>query len=310
MTLFSFDPIAWSVFGTGGVLLGGAGLFLARLKRGARLLWLAPASVLLLLSLAVAASAQPDWLWQPLLAVAVVEGLLALIRLRLDRPVLQSGAVLLVCAALLGWQLYRIDQAVENDMRQTDALLADSYEQPDLTPCPSYHAQTDRGTAVPLFTASLEQQPAEREAQCLEQMHLDRKVIQTGSPDPAYNCHGWVFTGGRCWVRGTAVESILADNGYQVTTDPHEGDVVVFRNCAGEVTHTGLVRGHAGAVVLIESKWGQMGRYVHTAEDHAYRTHARTYYHTPRASHLLAGLEGANEADATVPASAGEYEGH
>jgi hypothetical protein len=306
MSFFSFDPIAWAVFGAGGVLLGGAGLLLARLKGGARLLWLAPASVLLLLSVAAVASAQPDWLWQPLLALAAVDGVLALLRFRrVAGPALQSGAVLLVCAALLGWQLYRLDQAVENDLRQSDALLCD-FERLDLVPSPSYHAQTDRGTAVPLFTAAPEQEPVatEKEDKYLQNLRLDRKLIQTGSADPTYNCHGWVFTGGRCWVRGGAVDSILADNGYRVTTNPREGDVVVFRNSAGEVMHTGLVRGHSDGSVLIESKWGQLGRYVHTAEDHAYREHARTYYRTARGSHLVAGLEGAKADGPAGPTSA------
>src|SRR3954453_17794621 len=126
MAFLSFDPIAWAVFGAGGVLLGGAGLLLARLKRGARLFWLAPASLLLLLSLTAVASAQPDWLWQPLLALAAFDGVLALLRLRrVARPALQSGAVLLVCAGLLGWQLQRLDQALENELRQSDAMTCD-----------------------------------------------------------------------------------------------------------------------------------------------------------------------------------------
>src|SRR5262249_26831322 len=127
-----------------------------------------------------------------------------------------------------------------------------------------------------------------------------RKRIQTAPADPAYNCHGWVFTGGRCWVRGGAVESILADNAYQVTTQPKEGDLAVFRSSAGEVTHTGLVRGNAAGSVLIESKWGQMGRYVHTARDHPYRTDGLTYYHTPRGTHLLLGSQEAPPRVATA----------
>jgi hypothetical protein len=306
MALLSFDPLAWAVFGAGGVLLGAVGLLLARLKRSARLLWLAPAVVLGLLSVAAVASSQPGWLWEPLLALAAVEIALALTRFRrLAKPALQSGALLLVCAATLGWQLSRIDQAEEREMQQTDALMCE-FEPPALVSSPAYHAQTDAGRSVPLFTVPTEHEPiaAERESQRLHQMRLDRKVIQTGSADLAYNCHGWVFTGGRCWVRGAAVESILADNGYRVTTSPQEGDVVVFRNQTGEVTHTGLVRGHANGTVQIESKWGQMGRYVHTAEDHAYRGHARTFYHASRGSHLLLGLEGTGPGNSPVPTSA------
>jgi len=90
-------------------------------------------------------------------------------------------------------------------------------------------------------------------------------------------------------VRGAAVESILADNAYQITTEPCEGDLAVFHDSFGKVTHTGLVRGHSSGTVLIESKWGQMGRFVHTARDHPYGADALTYYHTPRGTHLLLG---------------------
>ena len=82
MAFFSFDPLAWAVFGTGGVVLGSMGLLLARLKGGARLLWLAAAAVLLLLTVVAVSYAQPGWLWEPLLALAAVEGCLGLLRVR------------------------------------------------------------------------------------------------------------------------------------------------------------------------------------------------------------------------------------
>ena len=40
-------------------------------------------------------------------------------------------------------------------------------------------------------------------------------VTRVAPVDPACNCHGWVFTGGRFWVSGEDVPRILEDNGYR-----------------------------------------------------------------------------------------------
>ena len=57
---------------------------------------------------------------------------------------------------------------------------------------------------------------------------------------------------------------------------------------AGKVSHTGLVQAiMEDGRVLLESKWGKMGRYLHTPEQHAYPTHQPTYYRSHRAGHQL-----------------------
>ena len=67
--------------------------------------------------------------------------------------------------------------------------------------------------------------------------------------------------------RGT----ILADNGYVVVDEPREGDIVIYRDGLGQVQHTGLVRfvGTDG-LVLVESKWGSLGIYLHTPKEQPY----------------------------------------
>jgi hypothetical protein len=112
-----------------------------------------------------------------------------------------------------------------------------------------------------------------------------------------------VFTGGRFWVRGGQVEQLLKDNGYRSTTTPLPGDLIVYReNATGLVAHTGLVRTviEETGKVLIESKLGSLGRFIHSADQHPYDDTAATYYHTARGGHLLHGLDGVRRPSSTT----------
>src|SRR5207302_9873112 len=97
--------------------------------------------------------------------------------------------------------------------------------------------------------------------------------------------HGWVFTGGRYWVAGDAVDPILTDNGYREVTEPRPGDLIVYRGTAGDVVHTALVR-VAGDLVLVDGKWSNMGCYLHAPEGYVERF-GWTFYRSARAGHLL-----------------------
>ena len=72
-------------------------------------------------------------------------------------------------------------------------------------------------------------------------------------------------------VASEDVDTILADNGYEVVGEPREGDIVIYRDGLGHVQHTGLVRfvGTDG-LVLVESKWGSLGIYLHTPKEQPY----------------------------------------
>jgi hypothetical protein len=117
-----------------------------------------------------------------------------------------------------------------------------------------------------------------------------QRVIETAAKDQRYNCHGWVFTGGRFAVESEDVATILKDNDYQVVQQPSPGDVVVYRDERGAVVHTGLVRIASGDLVLVESKWGMLGRYLHKLWDQPYAQRFFEYYHSPRQGHLLASV--------------------
>jgi hypothetical protein len=103
------------------------------------------------------------------------------------------------------------------------------------------------------------------------------------------NCHGWVFTGGRYWVVGHDVDHILTENRYRPVADPKPRDLIVYRSGA-TVLHSGVVRYVTeGQPVLVESKWGCTGVFLHAADGSFYGS-SFTYYRSPREGHLLAGL--------------------
>src|SRR5262249_8786960 len=158
--------------------------------------------------------------------------------------VVQGAGLVLLSGVLLGSQLYRLDKNLENDLLQADFELAQMVDPVDETSPPVVVATTDAGRSIPLLQVSADTVAAssDEEARSLKDLRLHSKVIQTGPPDVRFNCHGWVFGDGRGWIRGKVVDTILQDNSYRVVENPLPGDVAVFRNELGEVTHSGIVR--------------------------------------------------------------------
>ena len=128
-------------------------------------------------------------------------------------------------------------------------------------------------------------------AELLEIKHqtMMPNLICTDSPGVDYNCHGWVFTGGRYWIGGDDVKRILEDNGYRPVTVPAPGDVIIYYSGENPV-HTGLVRASDERGIIIESKWDTRGRYIHLPESQDY-SEAWVYYHTDRKDHIVAGVQ-------------------
>jgi hypothetical protein len=160
-----------------------------------------------------------------------------------------------------------------------------------LTPVGQPTAFTDRGRPVRVAVLG-RPVPAEvlseNESERVEEHDLSRKVIARTEPDPAHNCHGWVFTGGLFWVPGDDVHRILADNGYRRVTAPQVGDLAVYRDAAGDITHSGVVFSTAGGT-LVESKWGPLGRFLHGPDDQPFGGECG-FYRSPRSGHLLDGI--------------------
>ncbi len=156
-------------------------------------------------------------------------------------------------------------------------------------PSTRYVAVTDRGREVPLFRWQVESDEDPKIIRSMMALLLGQipTVIQRDEPDMRSNCHGWVFTRGRFLLSGECVEQVLEDNGYEVVTSPHAGDVVIYRN-GHVIVHTGLVTGIlSDGSVIVESKWSVGARFLHGPGDQPY-SQKFAYYRTSRQSHSLA----------------------
>jgi hypothetical protein len=113
--------------------------------------------------------------------------------------------------------------------------------------------QAERAVQKPLTTEELEHN--------LIATLFPNGAIQTAVPDDRTVCHDWTFGGSR-YSDGCPVATLLAD--YEPTVSPRPGDIVVYWGSNGDAVHSGIVRAvGAQGFVVIESKWGHMGRYLH-----------------------------------------------
>src|SRR5262245_6938811 len=158
-------------------------------------------------------------------------------------------------------------------------------------------AVTDKGRPISLFHFKVHSTDAEVERfmQSAEKDHL--QIIRLTESNPAANCHGWVFTGGRFGVRDGDMASVLADNSYVAIDEPREGDLAIYTDGL-KITHSGLVRmADRSAPILIESKWGPLGVYLHAVDKQPFAGVCK-FYRSPRAGHLLVVRDLTEPADA------------
>jgi hypothetical protein len=164
-------------------------------------------------------------------------------------------------------------------------------------------ARTDMGTAIVLNEAIPRNgiDFARVEDRVLTSNQLASEVIRRGPCTDLANCHGWVFTRGRYIIAPDDVARIIAENGYEVVCDPQPGDLVVYRS-AHAISHTAIVRYVTeGQPILVEGKWGNLGVYLHRVDKSTYGIDY-TFYRSNRVGHLLAGLDSAENHDATSAA--------
>jgi hypothetical protein len=193
------------------------------------------------------------------------------------------GGVLLALTGL-GWYL--------SDTRPPPEVLIPAQDIPIAqrsVPARHVRAETDRGRPVDIFWVADANgylkavQQTERDEIRIRQLRL----IRTGLPDETYNCYGWVFTGGTYWLIETEIPRILEDNGYRQVEVPQAGDLVLYWDETGAIVHCGLVRvASPDGLILIESKWGEMGRFIHRPGDCTHDNRC-TYYHSDRPGHVL-----------------------
>ncbi len=90
-------------------------------------------------------------------------------------------------------------------------------------------------------------------------------------PSKVYDCHGLTFKSKKMRIDNDAVDIILKDQGWTPAEDKKhkKGDIVVYRDKAGRVTHSGVVEevGVDGNASKVRSKWGMLGEYVHAPKD-------------------------------------------
>jgi hypothetical protein len=187
--------------------------------------------------------------------------------------------------------LFTLEDTAVMDREMTELELVTT--PPPLAVTDRARLATDRGSQVPLKEPVAARTAADslaQEQRVLSNPLYGNAVIRREQPTEGSNCHGWVFTGGRFWVGGEAVEGILKENGYAEVSNPAPGDLVVYRR--GEtVLHTAVVRYVTGGLpVLVEGKWGALGVYLHPVDRSCYGTEY-TFYRSPRPGHLLAGRE-------------------
>lgn len=277
--------------GIGGSLLALAGFWLER-HRGRRANRIVVAALFLTLSLTATAlwlAAQPVGVIAPFAALATAcfaafaaeSGVVRWGMSRLLRPNVVWGLLLVVSPVFSIVYAYRI-----NRPDTLPPMLIESG--PSKLHGPLYpRAVTDLGREIELLQYDASKSPETLADILVQQEDLTQKVIRVAGPDAACNCHGWVFTDGRFGVASEDVDTILADNGYRIVEEAQESDIVIYRDDLDRVCHTGLVRFvGADGLVLVESKWGPLGIYLHTPTEQPYG-HYFHFYRSPRSGHVL-----------------------
>jgi hypothetical protein len=136
----------------------------------------------------------------------------------------------------------------------------------------------------------LEQNPVRLEAakECILKHHTS---AQCRSLTGVYNCMGMVFASRRTCIDTDSITMILEDDEYrrlQPSDEVAKGDVVIYKDNDGHVSHVGLVVDIKPDLVQAENKikvlsqWGQDGEYFHDAEDVNPRLGIPTEYWTDR----------------------------
>lgn len=149
---------------------------------------------------------------------------------------------------------------------------------------------TDAGNPVLCFVTA-EPNPWIELAARRSEREFSGRLLPVASPHVSYSCHGWTFAEGRCHIPSDEVEKILHDNGYRRVDQPRAGDVIVYLDERDRIIHSGVVRFRdKSGLVLVESKWDLLGRYLHRPESQPYSSRF-AYYRSPRQNHVLRGTE-------------------
>ncbi len=208
------------------------------------------------------------------------------VQFMLARPVVVAALTAGSLLAAGGWIAHVVERTLTPALNPSDLLPPfTAIEGTDL-PDPAY---TDRGRSVRLLgfppSDDADAEELRRHEQWYSKLH-EMSLIRIAPADRLSNCHGWVFTNGHYNLHSEDIDIILEDNGYRVVSEPIVGDLVVFRDGLDRVTHTGVVRLVLGRLILIESKWGHLGVYLHPVEEQPYGNDW-SFMRSDRPNHLL-----------------------
>ena len=161
-----------------------------------------------------------------------------------------------------------------------------------LTDVTEVQAVTDKGRRVNLKRANSEDHGRfiELQRNFLREHPLGARVTLLSDAWRTCNCGSLVFAGGRYFIVSEELDAIIQDNGYTPVSVPRPLDVALYRDDKGQVVHIGLVRSVSPQAILVESKWGWGGLFLHPHEAHPYTAATCIFYRSERAGHLLQGL--------------------
>jgi hypothetical protein len=208
-----------------------------------------------------------------------------------NRTVRWAGLVAFGTAAAVGAGFWYDRALMADSDEKTDEILQSEFV-PELVVVSS-PAVTDRGHPVivkqPVDSLSHEW-AKEADERKLKASDLLLHVIRLAPADDVCNCHGWVFAGGLYWIGGKEVDPILTENDYHPVKKPGLGDLVIYRDASGTILHSAVVRAlPEGLPVLVESKWGCLGVFLHPIDKTPYGPDF-TAYRSHRSGHLLVGI--------------------
>ncbi len=138
----------------------------------------------------------------------------------------------------------------------------------------SIPVSTRDGSHVPNFRRA--EDPPEVRRGAAEMFKEEHGNARLRSSSSTYNCVGHLFAARRTWVESDHLPMILERDGYSRIDDSRKlwvGDIVVYENAHGEITHVGQVveiqpnLEDGGRKLIILSKWGVYGEYVHELLD-------------------------------------------
>lgn len=199
------------------------------------------------------------------------------------RSRLSGWLVLLSSVGLAGWSYYRFHQRVDPPSSIPRVVVRTPGAKKVIH---EFLALTDRNRPIPVYRLADE---SSETVDLIDEAVVEsfNSVIQRSPRNLLANCHGWVFLDSQFLISGEAVQQILDDNEYELVDDPKAGDVIIYRDANRNIVHSGIVRGVLNdETVIIESKWGTEGTFLHDPEGTPYAGQFE-YFRSPRPNHRV-----------------------